>query len=192
MEMKLSLRVFVIARPGCMNFRRSSSASLLIALTGSVSAKSREGLDQACRELADCPGLILDMRLNGGGGESGVGAFHRRDGSWDKPLAVLMGPKAMSAAETEIWTLRDMRQAKSCNVRFFGQTTAGSSGAKVRFELPSGFAKGQFVCRHWHGGRSTIEGNGVEPDEVVLQDLVELSLGIDSCTARAEEWLGSQ
>ncbi len=32
----------------------------------SVSGKSREALDQANRALADCPGLILDMRLNAG------------------------------------------------------------------------------------------------------------------------------
>ena len=159
---------------------------------GAVNEKSREGLDQACKALADCPGLILDLRRNGGGGNSGIDVFRQREGSWDKPFAVLMGPRTMSAAETEIWELGEMRAAKSCNVRFFGRTTAGASGAKVRFELPSGFAKGQFVCRHWHGGRSTIEGNGVEPDEVVLQDLVELSLGIDSCIARAEEWLASQ
>jgi len=158
----------------------------------SVSRKSRAGLDQACRALADCPGLVLDMRTNGGGGGSGVGAFHKTEGSWDKPLAVLMGPKAMSAAETEIWTLRDMRAARTCNVRFFGQTTAGASGAKIQFELPSGFAKGQFVFRHWLGGRSTIEGQGIEPDEVVLQNPVELSLGIDSCIARAEGWLARQ
>ncbi len=103
-----------------------------------------------------------------------------------------MGPKAMSQAETEMWNLRDMREARSVDVRFFGETTAGSSGAKIRFELPSGFAKGQFVCRHWHGGRSTIEGHGIDPDEEVLQDLVELSLGIDSCIARAEAWLADQ
>ena len=157
-----------------------------------VSGKSREAMEEACAALADCPGMILDMRLNGGGGESGVGAFHKTEGKWDKPLAVLMGPKAMSQAETEIWTLRDMREARTCNVRFFGERTAGSSGGKLQFALPSGFAKGQFVVRHWHGGRSTIEGVGIDPDEEVLQDLVELSRGIDSCIARAEAWLGSE
>ena len=44
--------------------------------------------------------------------------------------------------------------------------------------------------RHWHGGRSMIVGNGIAPDELVLQDLVELSVGIDSCIARAEAWFG--
>ena len=58
--------------------------------------------------------------------------------------------------------------------------------------LPSDFAKGQFVVRHWHGGRSTIEGVGIDPDEEVFRDLVELSRGIDSCIARAQAWVGSE
>jgi C-terminal processing protease CtpA/Prc len=159
---------------------------------GGVSGTSRQGLDEACEALAECPGLVLDMRLNGGGGETGVWAFHRREGTWKKPVAVLVGPKTFSAGETEVWELRNMRQGKLCNVRIFGQTTAGASGSKIRFKLPSGFAEGRFVYRHWRGGRSKIEGSGIEPDEVVLQDLVELSLGIDSCIRRAEAWLGKQ
>jgi hypothetical protein len=85
-----------------------------------------------------------------------------------------------------------MREGKRCHARFFGRTTAGASGGKIHFELPSGFAKGSFVYRHWHGGRSEIEGKGIEPDELCDQDVVELSLGIDSCIRRAEEWLGEQ
>ena len=159
---------------------------------GAVSEKSRAGLDEACQALADCEGLILDMRQNGGGGESGVDAFDKRTGSWKKPVAVLMGPKSMSAAETEIWTLQQMRSNKQVDVRFFGRTTAGASGDKIRWELPSGFAKGRFVFKHWHGGRSKIEGAGIEPDEVVDQDLVDLALGVDSCMQRAEDWLAQQ
>ena len=159
---------------------------------GGVSGKSRQGLDEACQALADCPGLILDMRLNGGGGESGVGAFDKRTGTWKKPFAVIHGPKTFSAGETEVWAFRDMREGRKCDVRFFGQTTAGASGGKLHWKLPSGFAEGRFVIRHWRGGRSKIEGSGIEPDEVVLQDVVELSLGIDSCIRRAEAWLAEQ
>jgi hypothetical protein len=84
-----------------------------------------------------------------------------------------------------------MRDERRADLRTFGRTTAGASGNKIAFELPSGFAKGRFVFSHWHGGRSQIEGNGLEPDEIVDQDPVELSLGIDSCIRAAEDWLGS-
>lgn|GEM_PF-2000718 len=154
-----------------------------------VSEKSLGAMREACEALADCPGLVLDMRHNGGGGDSAVQAFDSEEGVWKKPVAILMGPKCMSQGETEIWTLQRMREDRRCEVRFFGSRTAGSSGAKQQFELPSGFASGQFVIRHWHGGRSEIEGVGLEPDVAVEQDIVELSVGIDSCLKAAEDWL---
>ena len=157
-----------------------------------VSGTSRAGLEEACDALEGCSAMILDMRINGGGGESGIEVFDAERGPWNKPLAVLIGPKAMSAAETELWTLLQMREARKCNARLFGRTTAGSSGAKFNFRLPSGFAEGRFVVRHWHGGRSQIEGVGIAPDEVVDQDIVELSLGIDSCIRAAEAWIAEQ
>ena len=157
-----------------------------------VSKSSREGLRQACEALEDCPGLILDIRWNGGGGDGNVQMFDKRKGSWDKPLAVLIGPRSFSAAETDIWMLQQMRDGKRTNARFFGRKTAGASGDKIRFKLPSGFAEGRFVFRHWHGGRSKIEGHGLDPDEVVLQDVVELSAGIDSCIRAAEVWIAEQ
>jgi hypothetical protein len=157
-----------------------------------VKRDSRDGLTEACKALADCKGLILDLRWNGGGGDGNVAMFDKGQGAWSKPLAVVMGPRTFSAAETEIWELQRMRTNHRCDARFFGRTTAGASGDKIAFELPSGFAKGRFVYRHWRGGRSKIEGAGLEPDEVVHQDVVELSLGVDSCIRRAEQWLAEQ
>lgn len=172
-------------------YGKLESGNGYILYTG-VSEKSLGGMREACEALGDCPAIVLDMRLNGGGGNSAVKAFDAKDGGWSKPLAVLMGPKTMSQGETEIWSLRDMREARTCHMQSFGSTTAGSSGAKSQFELPSGFAKGQFVVRHWHNGRSTIEGRGIDPDIEVHQDIVELSMGIDSCVKAAEEWLATQ
>ncbi len=154
-----------------------------------VSDKTRQALEEACAALEDCPGMIVDLRGNGGGGNSGIGVFDKKKGPWKKRVALLLGPKAMSQAETELLTLLRMRKNHRVDARLFGRPTAGSSGDKVRFELPSGFAKGQFVYRHWN---EKIEGIGIEPDEVVDQDLVELSLGIDSCIRAAEAWLAAK
>jgi hypothetical protein len=85
-----------------------------------------------------------------------------------------------------------MRDKKQVDARFFGRTTAGASGKKFKFKLPSGFASGQFVYRHWLGGTCKVEGAGIEPDEPVDQDVVELSLGIDSVVSAAERWLATR
>ena len=158
-----------------------------------VSKAANEALAQACGELSDCPGLVLDIRRNGGGGDGGAAEiFDGKDGVWKKPVAVLMGPWNMSAGETEVWELQRLRKNNRCNVRFFGTTTAGASGDKIPWELPSGFAKGRFVFKHWHNEQSQIEGSGCEPDVVIDQDVVELSLGIDSHIRAAEAWLDEE
>ena len=41
-------------------------------------------------------------------------------------------------------------------------------------------------------GFSKAGVSGIDPEEVVLQAIVELSVGIDSCIARAEKWLATQ
>ena len=43
--------------------------------------------------------------------------------SFEKKATVM---RSMSAAETELWTLLQMRSSKRCNARLFGRTTAGS------------------------------------------------------------------
>jgi C-terminal processing protease CtpA/Prc len=159
-------------------------------LYSGVSSAANKALAEACAALADCPGLVLDMRRNGGGGDGGAEeVFDKQEGAWDKPVAVLIGPWCMSAGETEVWGLQRGMRNKRCTIRTFGRTTAGASGDKIRWELPSGFAKGRFVFKHWHNEQSKIEGTGIVPDVVVDQDVVELSLGIDSHIRAAEDWL---
>ena len=172
-----------------VSYGRLSSGFGYIRYTG-VSRKANDGLASACGALADCPGLVLDMRRNGGGGDGGAErVFDKRKGAWKKPLAVLIGPWNMSAGETEVWGLQRARTNRRCDVQFFGTTTAGASGDKIRWKLPSGFASGRFVFKHWHNQKSKIEGTGCAPDVHVDQDVVELSLGIDSHIRAAELWL---
>jgi C-terminal processing protease CtpA/Prc len=146
-------------------------------------------LKTAFTALADCKGLVVDMRWNGGGGgESYVAAcFPGRgkseDGSrWTKPVAVLIGPRVMSSGDSvAYWLKGDLRHP------LFGEHTSGASGPKNRFNLPSGFAEVGYVRSHW--GSRSLEGIGVAPTTRVLQDVVELSLGIDSVRAAAERHL---
>ena len=48
------------------------------------------------------------------------------------------------------------------------------------------------ALRYLHDAVLERLNSGLWPDEVVDQDVIELSLGIDSCIRRAETWLGEQ
>jgi C-terminal processing protease CtpA/Prc len=129
------------------------------------------------------------MRWNGGGGGEGVvsacfpGKGKSEDGSrWTKPVAVLTGPRIMSSGDSVAFWFRNKYRHE-----LFGEHTSGASGPKGRFELPSGFATVGYVRSHWKS--RSLEGIGVAPTVPVLQDVVELSLGIDSVLAAAEKYL---
>ena len=146
-------------------------------------------LKKAFTELADCPGLVVDMRWNGGGGGEGIvsacfpGKGKSEDhAKWTKPAAVLIGPRVMSSGDSvAFWLKNDYRH------QLFGEHTTGASGRKDRFTLPSGFATVGFVSSHWKS--RSLEGIGVAPNTRVLQDPVELVVGIDSVLAAAEKHL---
>lgn len=146
-------------------------------------------LQTAFRALQDCPGMVVDMRWNGGGGgENAVAACFPGSGEaddhdkWTKPVAVLIGPRVMSSGDSVAHFLKAWY-----NHRLFGENTSGASGPKGSFELPSGFASVRYVRSHWKS--RMLEGIGVAPDTPVLQDVVELSFGTDSVLAAAERYL---
>jgi hypothetical protein len=151
--------------------------------------KQATDLAKAFAALADCRGLVVDMRWNGGGGGEGVvsgcfpGKGKSEDGSkWTRPTAVLIGPRVMSSGDSVAFWFRNTYRHE-----LFGDHTSGASGPKGSFELPSGFAKVGYVRSHWRS--RSLEGIGVAPTTRVLQDVVELSFGIDSVLAAAEEHL---
>jgi C-terminal processing protease CtpA/Prc len=156
----------------------------------SVSGTSRQALEGACQELGDCPGLVLDMRWNSGGGDSGIGAFDATEGAWKKPVAVLIGPKAMSAAETELWALLQMREKKRCNARLFGRTTAGASGTRsISSSLVSPSCASSTAIGTAGEARSRVQ----ESSRTKWWTKTSSSCpDIDSCIRRAEEWLARQ
>ncbi len=146
-------------------------------------------LKQAFAALLRCPGLVVDMRWNGGGGGEGevAACFPGRgkcddSSKWTKPAAVLIGPRVMSSGDSVAYFLKNTYRHQ-----LFGDNTSGASGPKGSFELPSGFATVRYVCAQWQS--RSLEGVGVAPNTPVLQDVVELSLGMDSVLAAAERHL---
>lgn len=159
-------------------------------------------LDQALEALGDMPGLILDMRANGGGGCDHEAVFARFLASGERwrqytgagkrpfagPLVVIVDAGVRSAGETVAGGFKEDGRAYSIGP----EPTAGTSSQKETLEVPSkrlsvrvsiGSNKGRF-----NGGKG-IEGLGVAPHEVVPYDGAELLKGVDTQIRRAEELL---
>lgn len=159
-------------------------------------------LDEMLGALGDMPGLVLDMRANGGGGcdhEAVFGRFLAGESRWRQytgqgtrpftgPMVVIVDAGVRSAGETVAGMFKEDGRAYMIGP----EPTAGMSSQKEVFEVPSGKLsirvsvssnKGRF-----NGGKG-IEGLGVAPDEVVLYNSKELLSGTDSQIRRAEALL---
>jgi carboxyl-terminal processing protease len=171
-------------------------------------------LRERLREHTAAPGVILDLRRNGGGQVSTLervladllpqrvpyGTFVSRAGrraesksAWlggaryPGPLVVLVGPATASSAEILAQALRQQGRAM-----LIGRPTAGVVIASRFFRLRDG---GELQLGVWDfltvdGAR--LEGSGVEPDIVVERSLAALRQGQDLELEAAVRWLRTQ
>lgn len=174
----------------------------------------RDWLRERLAANAGAPGIILDLRRNGGGevatlervlrdllpGRVRYGTFVTRGGRVNReksawlggtpyvgPLAVLVGPGSASSAEILAYSLQHYGRA-----RLFGETTAGVVIASQFFRLRDGgeLQLGTFDFRTLDGKR--LEGNGVKPDEEVKRTLPAVRAGRDEVLAAAVTWLRTE
>ena len=161
-----------------------------------------EQLDTMLEAIGDVPGLILDMRANGGGGcdhEAVFGRFIPEGKHWRQytgagktpftgPLVVIVDSGTRSAGETVAGMFKEDGRAYMIG----DGPTAGTSSQKQSLALPSGLFSVRFSVRsnkkRFNGGRG-VEGIGVPPHEVVSYDPTDLVRGIDTQIRRAEELL---
>lgn len=159
-------------------------------------------LDQMLAEVGDSPGLILDMRANGGGGcdhEAVFGRFVPSGQFWGRyqskgdkpfsgPMVVIVDAGVTSAGETVGGMFKEDGRAYMIG----DSSTAGMSSSKKTLPLPSGLFSAYFSVfsnkARFNGGRG-IEGIGVPPHEVVAYDPKDLASGVDTQIRRAEELL---
>lgn len=171
----------------------------------------REWLKNCLKYYADAPGIILDLRNNGGGDVATLervlrdlmpdrvryGTFVTRGGRRDDeksvwlggaryagPLAVLIGPGSASSAEILAYALKHYKRAV-----LIGEPTAGVVIASQYFSLRDGgeLQLGTFDFRTLDGGR--LEGNGVTPDIPVERTLEAVRAGRDEALEVAVTWL---
>ncbi|MEZ0273540.1 MAG: S41 family peptidase [Roseimicrobium sp.] len=159
-------------------------------------------LDQMLKELGAVPGLILDMRANGGGGcdhEAVLGRFLAKGLTWKQytgasetpftgPMVVIVDAGVRSAGETVAGMFKEDGRAY-----MIGDTpTAGTSSQKAEITTPSGLFTIRFSVSsnkgRFNGGRG-IEGIGVPPHEVVPVKGEDLLKKEDTLIKRAVELL---
>ncbi len=159
-------------------------------------------LDTMLAALGDVPGLILDLRANGGGGCDHAAVFGRFVASgkrWRQyasagttpyagPLVVIADAGTRSAGETVTGMFKEDGRGY-----LIGDTpTAGMSAQKETITVPSGLFAVTFAVAsnmgRFNRGRG-IEGIGVQPNEIVPYDPAELAKGVDTEIRRAEDLL---
>jgi C-terminal processing protease CtpA/Prc len=158
-------------------------------------------LDQALEALGDVPGVILDLRANGGGYDDGVavGRFVAAGARWRQytgegkrpfagPLVVIVDAGVRSSGETIAGSFKEDGRAYLIGP----EPTAGMSSQKVEVQVPSkrltvrvsvASNKGRF-----NAGKG-IEGLGVAPHQIVPYSAADLRAGIDTQIARAQDLL---
>jgi C-terminal processing protease CtpA/Prc len=164
-----------------------------------------ELVDEALAVVGGAPGLIVDLRANGGGGfdhDAFLGrfvpagkplAFAKRyesagDHPYGGPVVVIIDGLVRSAGETAAAVFKEDGRAY-----LIGESaTSGMSSSKTTIELPSGlfalYVSVRSNMARSNGGRG-IEGVGVPPHEFVSYDPEDLAEGKDTLTLRAAEIL---
>ena len=99
---------------------------------------------------------------------------------YEKPIAVLIGPRNQSAAESTIWQLK-----LSGRALFVGESTAGTNGGAPEASLPGG---GLVIFTHervTYPGNQRFHGIGIVPDIPVIPTVAGVRAGRDEVLERA-------
>lgn len=155
-------------------------------------------IDQMLAAMPAAPGLILDMRANGGGGcdhAAVLGRFLAKGQLWGRyegvsdkpftgPMVVIVDAGVRSAGETVAGMFKEESRAYVIG----DSPTAGMSSQKAEIATPSGQLRVRFSLgsnmSSYNQGRG-IEGIGIPPHEIVPVEAEDLLRGEDTLITRA-------
>lgn len=176
--------------------------------------------DAALDALLDAPGIILDLRGNGGGSafiaDRIAGRFFDRPFTYGRDVfrarlpqrgwrgrfdyrvtpraPVYAGPVVLLIDELNFSTAEQfiVALADSGRATTVGRPTAGGSGNPVTFRLPGGGLARFSTAAFYRNDGSPIEGVGVAPDVAIAWTVEDLRAGRDPDLAAAEGYLAKR
>ncbi len=157
-------------------------------------------------------GLIIDLRDNGGGisvmasgiagllcrEEFSMGTMHMRDGAvqlevypqahiFDGPVAVLIDRGSASTSEIFAAGIKESHRAQ-----VFGEPSPGMALPSLFKSLPTGDLFQYAIADVTTPTGITIEGTGVQPNQVVYRTREDLAAGRDPVLEAAKAWIHTQ
>lgn len=111
----------------------------------------------------------------------GAGTFElKRDQHYNGPVVLLIGPRTYSAAEDFVVAFDSMKRGA-----LIGETTGGSTGAPLMFDLPGG-GSARVCAKHdsYADGREFV-GKGIAPQITVAPTVDDVRAGRDPVILRA-------
>jgi carboxyl-terminal processing protease len=200
----------VISTAPQVESRRLSSGFGYIQLT-SWKSPAAEMFRAALEKLRDAPGLIIDLRNNGGGHPKEVlsvgglffqrkasfGSFIRRSGApvelsagraggqlYDGPTVILVNEASGSGSELFTAAMQENKRAV-----VVGEQTCGCVLAAEREKLPGGGEISLSVFGYVSSRGRRLEGSGVIPDRIIPLRLDDLRQRRDAVLIEAEKIL---
>lgn len=143
-------------------------------------------LDEMLARFKEKKAVIIDIRINGGGEPTFVGAVVKRfSNNFDKPLALLTSGASISAADHFAMNLMDFP-----NVKIIGERTAGMFSSMMGRKMPNGWEFSLSHEIHLAKDGNNYEGVGIPVDIEIANTKDNLTTGKDPVLIKAIDFLG--
>ncbi|RZJ78134.1 MAG: hypothetical protein EOO20_28140 [Chryseobacterium sp.] len=141
-------------------------------------------MNEMSSRFSDKKGIIIDIRINGGGEPIFVEAVLKRFNQSTKPIALLTSGASISAADHFAMNMMDFP-----NVTIIGEHTAGMFSSMMGKKLPNGWEFSLSHETHIAKNGNNYEGIGIPVDIEIANTKENIATGKDPVLIRAFDFL---